>query len=284
MRNNLLRAVGAGLVLAGVGGILFSLATLVMIWRRQPQLESALSDNLLFIEDTLRVTDQGLDAAARALDSTVASVDSLQTTLEQTAQAAGQTIPAIENLTLLTEEELPAAIRSAQVSLVSAQDAAQVIDRLLRVIAGIPLLGRSLSYNPETPLHEALGQLVIDLETVPTTLEEIGGSISSSDDQLLAIQASLELMAVDLAGVIGGLEQGQEVVLDYQLQVNALQIWLARARPRLPGALDGVAWFFTLSFFWLGMAQVSVVLDGVRLLGARREAAAQAVDSTPPAV
>jgi hypothetical protein len=281
MRNVLSRATGALLVLAGIGGIVFALAVIVLVWRGQPQVETALSDNLLFIEDILRVTDNGLGVAAASLDSTVTSVGSLQTTLEQVASATGQTVPAIENLTTLTEEELPAAIRSAQVSLVSAQDAAQVIDRILRVIAGIPLLGRSLSYNPETPMHEALGQVVADLDAVPATLEEIGGSISSSDDQLLAIQASLELMAVDIAGVSDSLEQGQEVVLEYQLQVNALQIWLARARASLPGALDGAAWFFTLSFFWLGIAQVSVILEGLRLLGVR-PAAQPAEPASPP--
>lgn len=284
MRKTLLRATGALLVLAGMGGIIFALAVITLLWRMQPRVETALSDNLLFIEDILRVTDNGLGVAAASLDSTVTSVGSLQTTLEQVASATGQTVPAIENLTLLTEEELPAAIRSAQVSLVSAQDAAQVIDRILRVIAGIPLLGRSLSYNPEVPMHEALGQVVADLESVPATLEQIGESISSSDDQMLAIQASLELMAVDIQGVSDSLEQGQEVVLEYQLQVNALQLWLAQARARLPGALDGAAWFLTLSFVWLGVAQVSVILDGLRLLGVRLEPPAQPLEPpSPPA-
>jgi hypothetical protein len=269
MRSFLLRALGSVLVLAGLAGIVFALAVIALVWRGQPQVETTLSDNLLFIEDILRVTDNGLGVAATSLDSTITSVGSLQTTLEQVAQATGQTVPAIENLTTLTEEELPAAIRSAQVSLVSAQNAAQVIDRILRVIAGIPLLGRSLSYNPEVPMHDALGQVVADLEAVPATLEQIGKSISSSDDQLLAIQASLELMAVDIAGVNSGLEQGQEVILEYQLQVNALQIWLARARASLPNALDGVAWFFTLSFLWLGIAQLSVIVEGLRMLGVR---------------
>lgn len=282
MMRSFLRATGAALVLAGMGGIVFALAVIILVWRGQPQVETALADNLLFIEDILRVTDNGLGVAAASLDSTVTSVGSLQTTLEQVASATGQTVPAIENLTTLTEEDLPAAIRSAQVSLVSAQDAAQVIDRILRVIAGIPLLGRSLSYNPEVPMHEALGQVVADLDSVPATLEEIGGSISSSDDQLLAIQASLELMGVDIAGVSDSLEQGQEVVLEYQLQVNALQIWLARARASLPGALDGVAWFFTLSFVWLGIAQVSVILEGLRLLGVR-PAAQPTEPASPPA-
>lgn len=282
MMRSFLRATGAALVLAGMGGIVFALAVIILVWRGQPQVETALADNLLFIEDILRVTDNGLGVAAASLDSTVTSVGSLQTTLEQVASATGQTVPAIENLTTLTEEDLPAAIRSAQVSLVSAQDAAQVIDRILRVIAGIPLLGRSLSYNPEVPMHDALGQLVADLDSVPATLEEIGGSISSSDDQLLAIQASLELMAVDIAGVSASLEQGQEVVLEYQLQVNALQIWLARARAGLPGVLDGVAWFFTMSFVWLGIAQVSVILEGLRLLGVR-PAAQPTEPASPPA-
>jgi len=281
MMRSFLRATGAALVLAGMGGIVFALAVIILVWRGQPQVETALADNLLFIEDILRVTDNGLGVAAASLDSTVTSVGSLQTTLEQVASATGQTVPAIENLTTLTEEDLPAAIRSAQVSLVSAQDAAQVIDRILRVIAGIPLLGRSLSYNPEVPMHDALGQLVADLDSVPATLEEIGGSISSSDDQLLAIQASLELMAVDIAGVGDSLEQGQEVVLEYQLQVNALQIWLARARAGLPRALDGLAWFFTLSFVWLGIAQVSVILEGLRLLGVHPAAQPDEAASPP---
>lgn len=284
MRNFLRRATGAVMLLAGMGGIVFALAVIVLLWRGQPQVETALSDNLLFIEDILRVTDNGLGVAAASLDSTVTSVGSLKTTLEQVASATGQTVPAIENLTTLTEEELPAAIRSAQVSLVSAQDAAQVIDRILRVIAGIPLLGRSLSYNPEVPMHDALGQVVTDLDAVPATLEEIGGSISSSDDQLLAIQASLELMAVDIAGVSDSLEQGQEVVLEYQLQVNALQIWLARARSSLPGALNALAWFFTLSFFWLGIAQLSVIAEGLRLLGVRLGSSDQPVEPASPPV
>ena len=65
MRTFLLRGSGAVLVLAGIGGIVFSLAVIFLLWRWQPQLESALSDNIIFIEDILRVTDDGLDAAAR---------------------------------------------------------------------------------------------------------------------------------------------------------------------------------------------------------------------------
>ena len=267
--RSFLRATGALLVLAGIGGIVFSLAVIVLLWRGQPQVETAFEGSLILLEDTLRVTGEGLDAAAESLDATITSVASMETTLNQVADATGQSVPVIENLVTLTQDELPATIRSAQVSLVSAQDAAQVIDRILRAIAGIPLLGRSLSYNPQVPMHEALGQVISDLDSVPATLEEIGESVSSTDDTLLAIQASLELMAVDIRGVSSGLEQSQEVVSQYQTVIADLQERTSRTRASLPGMLDGASWFLSLLFAWLGVAQLGVITEGLRMLGMR---------------
>ena len=282
MRTSLLRLIGVVFVAAGMAGILFSLAALVTTWRWQPQVETAFEGNLILLEDTLRVTGEGLDAAAESLDATITSVASLETTLDQVADATGQSVPVIENLVTLTQDELPATIRSTQVSLVSAQDAAQVIDRILRAIAAIPLLGRSLSYNPQVPMHEALGQVISDLDSVPATLEEIGGSVSSTDDTLLAIQASLELMAVDIHGVNSGLEQSQEVISQYQVLIADLQERLSRTRDNLPGMLDGASWFLSLLFAWLGVAQLGVITEGLRMLGVRLEPADAAQSAPPP--
>jgi len=74
-------------------------------------------------------------------------------------------------------------------------------------------------------------------------------------------------MATTIRGISASLEDAHSVVDAYQQLVNDLGDRVKNVRPKVPGWLNSLAWFITLAFLWLGIAQFGLLLQGLQLLG-----------------
>ncbi len=266
MRTLLRRSIGFLLVIAALGGIIFSVYGLVTIWRLRPVALQNANSGLELIQASLDTTDQGLMVADLSLDSTIASISALEAAVETSSKTFAQILPIMDTLTDLTSDELPQTVISAQTSLIAAQESARIIDSVLRALVAIPFVSRDI-YNPPVPLNVALGDVSKSLDALPASLRSIGKDMDTSSDNMAIIRADMDQIAVTISSINLSLEAAQGVINQYQLLVNDLQKRVENASPKVPGWINNLAWFTTLAFLWLGMAQFGLLLQGLQLMG-----------------
>lgn len=263
------RIVGIILILAAIGGLIFSLFSLAGIWSLKPRALERAQLNLDTINQTLTATAQGLDLTEQSLDATSGAVVALQATIEGSANTIEATIPMIGALGDLTGGDLPDAIYSAQTSLESAQESAQIIDSVMSALASVPLI--RLDYDPPVPLHEALGELSASMNNVPESLATMETSLSEAGDSLEVMQSDIESIAANLEGIITSLQDSREVVEQYQDIVAQTQSQIQNLEQVLPTYANWIAWALTLILVWIVVLQVGMLVQGIDLVSRRVE-------------
>ena len=214
----------------------------------------------------LDTTDQGLTVAGQSLDSTIASISALEAAVTTTSKTFEDSIPVFNTLKNLTSNELPQTVEFAQTSLLAAQESAKIIDSVLRALVSIPFVNKDI-YNPPVPLDEALGDVSKSLDGLPTSLKSIGTSMEATSSNLEIMQADMDEMATTIRSINTSLDDAQGVIEQYQRLVNDLETRLENFRPKVPVWISSLAWMITLAFLWLGIAQISLLLQGLQLLG-----------------
>jgi len=264
------RIIGLLLIVAAIGGLVFSLYGLISVWKLRPVvLENSVS-SLELVQASLKTTSQGLMVASQSLDTTMVSISALESAVATTSQTFEDTAPVFDTLKDLTSDDLPQTVESVQTSLASAQESAKIIDSVLRALVSIPFVNKDI-YNPPVPLDVALGNVSKSLDGIPTSLKSIGTSMEATSSNLEIMRADLDQMAVTIRGINTSLENAQGVIQDYQKLVDDLESRLANLQPKVPGWINSLSWVITLAFLWLGIAQFGLMLQGLQLLGVSME-------------
>jgi uncharacterized phage infection (PIP) family protein YhgE len=266
MRILLRRSVGFLLIVAALGGLIFSIYGLVSVWRLRPIGLKNANSSLDLIQASLDTTEQGLDVADQSLDSTMASISALEAAVKTTSITFEEMLPVLDTLTDLTHDELPQTVISAQTSLIAAQESAGIIDSVLRALVSIPFVSRDI-YNPPVPLDVALGDVSKSLDELPASLRSIGTSMDASSDNMEIMRADMDEIATTISSINLSLEDAQGVIKQYQQLVNDLENRMEKTRPKVPGWINNLAWVITLAFLWLGIAQFGLLLQGLQLIG-----------------
>lgn len=265
MKSTIKRLTGIVLILAAVGGLLFSLTGLFATWALKPTVTSNLLSDISTLNDALTATSDGLQIASDSLSTSIESITALQFTVQATADTIDTTTPMIETMADLARDDLPATITATQTSLMAAQESARIIDGVLGAFNNIPFVPNNL-YNPPVPLNEALADVSSSLEGLPPALKTIDQSLEASGENLKAIQKDVTLMADNISTIQSSLEDAQGVIEAYQGLVADMQTRTTRIEKGLPGWIDFLAILLTFLFLWLAIAQIGLFLQGWELL------------------
>jgi hypothetical protein len=265
VKNIFRKIIGVILSLAAIVGIIFSLAGLVILWRYQPDVHTFATENMSVLRQTLDTTQAGLFLAESSLESSIASITTLETTIAATAKSIDDTAPMVDTFVLLTSEDLPTAVSTAQLSLLAAQDSAEIIDGLLSALASIPFVPSDL-YNPPVPLHVALGQVYDSVENLPDALQTMEESLISTGQNMEVIQADINLMATDIHQINTSMVEAQTVLNDYQDLVADFQTRLDRVNQHLDDWIQTTYWLLTFMLTLLAVTQLGLLAQGIGYL------------------
>ncbi len=177
---------------------------------------------------TIGTARGSLDTAALALDDSAGALRSVEDGLKNAD-------PLLASVADLLGEELPTTIDSTRTALVSAQEGAAAMDRVLR---GLRLLG--LDYNPDQSLDQSLAQTAGSLEPLPASLKAVERELDTSrrdlsdvDDELETVREDLVILSTELgkladslAGYSGDLRQAGEA-LDRSAEFAPTAGWIA---------------------------------------------------------
>lgn len=273
MGRVLARIAGAALLLAGLAGLAFSAAGLVILARVKDQVETVIVDQLTLVDKALTTTAEGLALADTSLSQATETVGTLEQTMSGVGQAISDTVPMVDVTADLLGEQLPTTIAVTQETLYSVAASAQVVDDVLALITAIPFLGTA-RYSPDVPLNQGFTEVADSLNGIPASLEAAEEGMTATRDNLQVVQEDFSAMAQDIGQVADSLQDAKSVLEQYQEIVQDLQDMLSSARQSLPDWLAVLHLSASLILVWLGIAQLGLITQGWELIGRSRGQAA----------
>lgn len=271
------RILGALVMIAGILGIILSLAGVVSVWVVKPNVTNYVEITIQTIETSVITSQKALQVTGQALGATVVSVDALSTMLSTTAVSVEETQPVLDQLNVMMGETMPSSMESASDSLKTAQQAAVVLESAIKslenfraAMSATPLLSSLVeqpkqTYNPEVPLADSLGELATTLESLPATFTEMSANLDKADDNLVTIQSNLVTMSDSVGLISKSLSEYQAMITQSQSSMENLISILTNINNNLTSILNGVAMAFSLFFLWLLVAQVVILTQGWEL-------------------
>lgn len=255
------RIIGTTMIIFATISLIITIYGIYQIWQWREPVTENITETLDLVGSTLQATAEGLVVVGESLDSVISSISGLESTVTTLAKSIEDTAPLVSSLGTLTGEVLPNAVISARTSLDSAQDGARIIDTVLRALT---IFNRS-AYEPQVPLHVALGNVSEGLNDIPGSLSTMEDSLTTTYDNLEVMQAEISLIAEDIGAINEGLEEGKKVIEQYQGLIADMQLRIDRFQSRLPRFVDTLAWVLTFILIWLGIAQIGLLTQGLSL-------------------
>jgi hypothetical protein len=288
------RILGILVMIAGILGLVLSLAGLVGVWMVKPTLVSTVDSTITTLNTSIDASQQVMVIAGQTLDAAVGSVDALATMLSTTATSVEDTQPMFDQVNLLMSDTLPSTLQSISDSLITAQQAAVVLDSAIKslenfrfLLSAVPLIGAMVdqpaqAYNPEIPLADSLGELATNLASLPDTFTAMSTSLDKADNNLVTIQTSLTTMSENVGLISTSLSDYQAMITQSQSSMQNVVTILTNVQTNLPNILKWVTIVLSLFLLWLLAAQVVILSQGWELIqgtAGRMEGGAKKVEA-----
>jgi len=271
------RLLGILVMIAGVLGLILSLAGLVTIWVFKPQITSSLSSTIGTLDSSITTSKDVMDITGEALGATVTSVDALSTMLGTTALTVQDTKPVFTQLNSVMGDTLPQTMEDATSSLIAAQEAAKVLEASMKSFENFQMLASSnpllammfvqpeKSVVPAKPLAESLGDLAKNLVDLPKTFNDMSTNLDKADNNLDLIQTNLSTMSESVSLISKSLGEYKSMIGESKSSMDNLQTLLTSTKNNLPTVLNIAVTILTLFFLWLLAVQVVILSQGLEL-------------------
>lgn len=265
---------GIFLMVAGVVGLLLSLAGLVSIWAVKPVAADSLQSTLVTLLDSIDTSQEVIKITAEALGATVNSVDALSEMLMTTATTVEDTEPVVAEFNNIMGTTLPATIKTTTDSLQTAQEAARVLESTIQsldtfrfLLSGAPLIGDlvgepGVSYDPDITLAETLGELAANLEGLPSTFILMAEDLSETDENLDNVRLNLVTMSTSVDVISSSLSEYEAMVIRSESSMEEVKTILNAVEENLVRILNWTAIVFSMFFGWLLAAQLVILSQG----------------------
>jgi methyl-accepting chemotaxis protein len=269
MKHTLMRIAGLALVVAGISGLIFSIAGIVVLVQVEKRIEQTILQQVDLIDQALTATADGLALANDLLGQAAGTAGALETTMTNIGQSVGDTVPMVDSVGQLLGETLPATIETAQGTLRSIAGSAQLVDDILYVVTSLPFLNLQ-DYNPDVPLSLGFEDVAEDLNQIPRALGTMEQDLAVATGNLGVLEQDFSAMANDIGRVTNSLESAESILVEYQEIIADLQTQAASMRERLPGWLRWLQWGISFGLVWLGIAQIGLLTQGFELISRSR--------------
>jgi hypothetical protein len=265
LKRVLVRVLGIVLIAAGVAGLVFSVAGLIILDGLEEQVESTISNQLEVVDRALAATEVGLGSADYALEQASLAGSALEQAVMGMSQAVDDTLPTLDTVGWILGEQLPDAIRATQTTLSTISETAQIVDDFLTVVTTVPFLGID-RYEPDTPLAEGVNEVIASLNGIPLTLAQAQQDLVAAGDGLEALRDDVSAMTDGVVQMSSSLEEARTALDEYRSVVAQLQDLSANLQTNLGTWLRWVRIGLSLILVWLGVAQIGLITQGWELV------------------
>ena len=130
--NVMRRILGVLVMLAGLLGLVLSLAGLVVVWVAKPTVAVYATATIDTLNESVVTSQKVMEITGQALGATIDSVDALSAMLSTTAATVEDTKPVLDEFDTIMATTLPATLDAATDSLYTAQEAARVLESTIQ--------------------------------------------------------------------------------------------------------------------------------------------------------
>ena len=259
------RIFGIAIVIIAAASLLFSVFAVVQLWRLREPAQASITRSLDLISATLETTSDVLYVTELSLDAAVSSIGALEGTVDTLGSTIEGISPLVDSLATLSSDSLPGTVRAVQNSLESAQASARVIDSVLQALT---IFNRNL-YNPDTPLHETLGNVSDGLDSLYTSFSSIEESLTATSDNLQNFKDKIDTISENISTINQNLVEAKNLMSQYRLVMENTQSNIARIKENLPLALNLFALFLSFIILWIGVVQGWLLYQGWNMIAVR---------------
>jgi uncharacterized phage infection (PIP) family protein YhgE len=277
------RTIGLVAAMAGVVGVGLSVYCGIHTWLLADQLQRTTSEALVQVQSVVDTLHTQSETAVDLLGTTRERLDGIAVTLgdlsgrqvvqQQQARSLLQILDRDVISGLSRAEEF---IRSMQANMSEASSALLLLDSIPFFAASMPT-GVGRREGQLRSLAEGLAEISAMLDQLSQILSEIRAQSSISSSQL-------ERLRSGLAQVDERMEHYEAEIRRFSDGVAGIQESLARFQERAPGQIQRTAVLVTVFFVCFGFSQISLLVNGSRLLAGRRNAVRErrTADSAAP--
>ena len=271
------RVLGVLVMLAGLLGLVLSLAGVVVVWVAKPVVTDYARSTIDTLNASVATSQSVMEVTGQALGATIDSVDALSDMLTTTAATVEDTKPVFDKIDTVMSTTLPSTLQAATDSLYTAQEAARVLESTIQsldsfrfLLSATPLVADLMPppeqpYNPEKPMADTLGELATNLQDLPGTFVEMSADLSTTDDKLAAVQENLVTMSDSVGLISSSLGEYKTMVAQSRSSMDNLASILTGVQNNLPTILNVAAIVLSLFFAWLLAAQIVILSQGWEL-------------------
>jgi hypothetical protein len=274
MKTAFYRISGVLLILAAIGGLIFSLFSMYAVWTNKDPVTEGIASGIELLSRTLETTAEGLVISQKTLNTSVESIRLLQSTLKATSDAIGSSGPMLDSIATMMTEDLPSTIRATQSSLGAVEKSTKIIDTVFSALRILP----GITYNPEQPLHEAVVDVSESLNDIPESLAEMESSLTETKGDLEVIQIDLALVAENMSEIETSVEDYSAVFDQYLELIDELLDQLETLESNFPKYIYWLAVGTTIFLVWMAIAQLGLLTQGWELLHRMEEESETPVD------
>jgi methyl-accepting chemotaxis protein len=266
------------LIAAGIIGVLLSLAGITGLWLVRPAVTTSLHTVLSALSSSVDTSQQAMNITDDALDASIQGFDGLSEVIHSMENSVKNATPAVEAVSGLLNDTLPASVKSATDSLNTARNAAvslegavKQLDLLQSSLNNVPFLN-SLIPDPapaneqEKPLSDSLGELSGSLEDIPSSFQDVSRDLDKAAGDLQSIQKNLGSISESVDSLSSSLKEYKGKLAESRSSLESLKSMLTSAEENLDPIVITTAIVFSLLFFCLLMTQVVVIDEGRRFL------------------
>lgn len=270
MRRIYNAVVGILLIIAAVMGLVMSVGGIIGLGSVYTRVEATVKQQLTLLDQALVTTGEGLKTASVSITQTQATLSSIQGTLDSSATAINDIVPAVEAVGGVIGTQLPSTLQDSSKALTAFADTAAVIDKVMGVITSLPFVSIP-AYNPDVPLAKSVTNVRDSISGFGSNLQDIQSSLTKTATNLKAIQGEVGGVSTAMAGLGGSLDGAVSVLASYQEIVADLRNQVDAANKGVAEALRWAQTVVTIALIWLGITSLGLLTLGWDLVQRSRE-------------
>lgn len=242
-------------------GLLFCITIIGLTLVIRPQVLDRFTGIFDLLDNMLENTDQSLGLLNGVIEDSNGNLDIIQSMVENLKGTLISTSDSIGASATLVGDDLRLTVLDTQVALSSASASAEVIDSTLSFLDKVPLLG--VNYQPDVPLHVSLEQAAGSLQDFPESLETIEDNLIETAESLDTLTTDLTDLSENISNFEQDLVDASTVLTEYERIIEQLQEKFGAFQEKFPGYLTLLSIFISASFFFLGLTQLNILLQGL---------------------
>ncbi|HOU40050.1 MAG TPA: hypothetical protein PK829_02165 [Promineifilum sp.] len=262
-----------------------SIYAAVVVGDALASLGAGIRDNLALASNTLETARNTLALSRDTFDDVNGG---LGTAVQATANASrtiGDSQPLIDNVAVVTTQEVPEAVEGIQNALPNMIEVAGVIDTTLRTLSNIGIdrtidlpFGGSIplqfdlgiDYAPATPFDVSLRSFQASLEGLPESMRGLEDELQLTSDNLGALATDLQATSDNLAVINGRVGEVLPLLDQYLILADQLSATVTRVDADIDRQLETLRLGAIGVLGLLALSQLAPLVLGWELLTGRR--------------